>query len=235
MDKLYIVMPAYNEEENMEAVVRDWYPLLDGKDPESKLVVADSGSADSTHDILVRLKEEFPQMEILSNTGRQHGPKLLALYDYAIREHADYIFQTDSDGQTSPNEFALFWRCRGDCDIIIGNRMLRGDGRIRKLVEKVVCLLLRQIFGVRVPDANAPFRLMKAEIVEKYLGRMPKDYNLPNIMLTTYFIYYAEAVQFVEISFGKRRAGKNSVNLVKIMRIGWKAMLDFWRFRRAMN
>lgn len=235
MDKLYIVMPAYNEEENMEAVVREWYPLLEGKDPESKLVVADSGSTDSTHDILLRLKEEFPQMAILSNTGRQHGPKLIALYDYAISGGADYIFQTDSDGQTSPHEFARFWGRREERDIILGSRTVRGDGRVRKLVEKVVCLLLRLIFGVRVPDANAPFRLMKAKVVKKYLRRIPKDYNLPNIMLTAYFAYYAEEVQFVEISFGKRRAGKNSVNLRKIMGIGWKAMLDFGRFRRAMN
>ena len=40
--------------------------------------------------------------------------------------------------------------------------------------------------GVNVPDANAPFRLMKAETVEKYLYRMPADYNLPNIILTAF-------------------------------------------------
>lgn len=44
MDSLYIVMPAYNEEDNIEQVVRDWYPLLNGKSPDSRLVIADSGS-----------------------------------------------------------------------------------------------------------------------------------------------------------------------------------------------
>ena len=51
MDKLYIVMPAYNEEENIESVVREWYSVLIGDD--SRLIVADSGSTDGTHDILV--------------------------------------------------------------------------------------------------------------------------------------------------------------------------------------
>ena len=62
-----------------------------------------------------------------------------------------------------------------------------GDGKIRAFVERVVCLLLGLYFHVSVPDANAPFRLMRAEVVAKYLPRMAADYNLPNIMLTTFF------------------------------------------------
>ena len=44
MDSIYIVMPAYNEEDNIEQVVRDWYPLLNGKSPDFRLVIADSDS-----------------------------------------------------------------------------------------------------------------------------------------------------------------------------------------------
>lgn len=235
MDRLYLVMPAYNEEESIEVVVREWYQLLNGKDKESRLVVADSGSTDSTHDILLGLKNEFPKIEIMSDTGRQHGPKLMALYNYAICKGADYIFQTDSDGQTTSKEFDCFWNQRADYDIIIGNRIVRGDGKGRKLVEEVVCLLLKMIFGVNVPDANAPFRLMKVDVVEKYLGRMPNDYTLPNIMLTTFFAYYSEKMRFIEISFGKRKAGRNSIDFFKIAAIGWKAILDFLKYRKDMN
>ena len=46
MDNLYIVMPAYNEEENIREVVQSWYPLLEGKSEDSRLVIADSGSKD---------------------------------------------------------------------------------------------------------------------------------------------------------------------------------------------
>lgn len=102
MDSLYIVMPAYNEEDNIEQVIRDWYPLLDGKSPVSRLVIADSGSTDRTHTILLNLQKEYPQLDILENTGKQHGPKVIALYDYAIKNRIDYVFQTDSDGQTNP-------------------------------------------------------------------------------------------------------------------------------------
>ena len=60
-DILYIVMPAYNEEANIESVVRSWYPNLEGKDARSRLVIADSGSTDGTHAVLRRLQEELPQ------------------------------------------------------------------------------------------------------------------------------------------------------------------------------
>ena len=235
MDTLYIVMPAYNEEANILGVIDSWYGILEDKSPESRLVVADAGSKDATHAILTKFKKNHPQLEILENTDRQHGPKVIALYDYAIKNGADYIFQTDSDGQTNPKEFRAFWEDRRDYDGIFGNRTVRGDGKVRAFVEKVVCFLLKLYFKVKVPDANAPFRLMKASVVEKYLYRLDTDYNLPNIMMTTYFTYYKERTSFREISFKPRRAGKNSVNIPRIIKIGWKALGDFRRLKKGMK
>lgn len=236
MDTLYIVMPAYNEEANIEAVVRQWYPMLEGKSEDSRLVIADSGSKDGTHAILEKLKHtEFPSLEILANTGTYHGPKLIALYEHAIKNGADYIFQTDSDGQTDPEEFAAFYELRDRYDGIFGDRRVRGDGKSRAFVEAVVCFLLKLYFGVKVPDANAPFRLMKASVVNKYLGNFEADYNLPNIMLTTYFAYYGEKHCFMPITFKPRQGGVNSINIPKIIGIGRKALGDFRQFKKGMK
>lgn len=229
-------MQAYNEEENIEQVIKSWYPLIEEEDraDTSRLVVADSGSSDRTHEILMELQKNYPKLQILVDTEKQHGPKVLALYKYAIAQGADYIFQTDSDGQTDSMEFENFWKMIEEYDLIIGNRTARGDGKSRAYVEKVVCLLLRIYFGVKIPDANAPFRLMRADIVNKYINRMPDDYNIPNIMFTTYFKYYDEKMLFKEISFRPRQASNNSINIPRIMEIGWKALGDFRRFKREM-
>ena len=234
MDTLYVVMPAYNEEENIEEVVSSWYPVLEGKSPESRLVVADAGSKDKTHEILLRMKETMPQIDIISDTGTFHGPKVIALYNYAIANGADYIFQTDSDGQTLPEEFGAFWDMRTAYKGIFGHRKVRGDGKSRAFVEKVVCFLLKLYFHVKVPDANAPFRLMNAQTVAKYIGRLDKDYNLPNIMMTTYFSYYGEEMIFKEVTFRPRQGGTNSINIKKIIKIGWKALKDFHDLKKAM-
>ncbi len=235
MDTLYIVMPAYNEEGNIESVVRAWMPCLACASADSRLVIADSGSSDGTHGILQRLQGEFPQLEILEDCDRQHGPKVIALYKLAIERGADYIFQTDSDGQTNPAEFAAFWEARDTYDGIFGNRTVRGDGQDRALVEKVVCLLVRLFFGVRVPDANAPFRLMRASSVAKYIDRLPADYALPNIMMTTFFVRFSERTAFRIITFKPRTAGTNSINIPRIFSIGVQALKDFMRFRKEMN
>lgn len=236
MDTLYIVMPAYNEEENIAKVIKEWYPVLQGKSKNSKLVIADNGSTDHTHEILKELKSnKYPKLEIFSKTNRFHGPKVIALYDYAIKNGADYIFQTDSDRQTSPEEFDMFWQARNNYTGIFGNRTIRGDGHVRAFVERIVCFLLKLYFGIKVPDANAPFRLMKADVVKKYLYKLPNEYNLPNIMITTYYAYYKEPMAFKEISFKPRQAGVNSVNIFRIAKIGWKALGDFKKFKKEMK
>ncbi len=234
MDSLFIVMPAYNDEENIEAVIKQWYPILEGKSEKSRLVIADSGSSDKTHEILMNLRKELDQLEVLTNTQRQHGPKVIALYDCAVKRGIDYIFQTDSDGQTNPDEFNMFWSLRSKYDGIFGHRNVRGDGKSRAFVEYVVCFLLKIYFGVKIPDANAPFRLMKTDVVKKYLYKLSPDYNLPNIMMTTYFAYYKEKIAFKEISFKPRQGGINSINIPKIIKIGWKALGDFKILKKGM-
>lgn len=234
-DILYVVMPAYNEEGNIKNVVKDWYPVLDGKDEASRLVIADTGSTDNTHKYLEEMQQEYPKLEIFTDCEKQHGPKVIALYDYAIKQGADYIFQTDSDGQTNPDEFDAFWQMRNDYAGIFGNRTVRGDGNDRAFVEKVVCILCKIFFGVNVPDANAPFRLMRADSVKKYLYKLPKNYNIPNIMITSYFAHYKESHVFKEISFKPRQAGTNSINIPKIVKIGWQALSDFAKFRKDMK
>ena len=235
MDKLYIVMPAYNEEMNIKAVVEQWYPILEGKAEDSRLVIADAGSKDKTHEILEEMKNNgCPKLVLLDTEKQFHGPKVIALYDYAIKNGAEYIFQTDSDGQTNPKEFEGFWNERKKFDGIFGNRPVRGDGKDRAFVERVVCILLKIYFGVTIPDANAPFRLMRADIVKKYLYKMPSDYSLPNIMMTTYFTKNREKIEFKNISFKARQGGVNSINIPRIVKIGWKALGDFRRFKKDM-
>lgn len=133
MDKLYVVMPTYNEEENIIEVVKEWYPILSGKDEGSRMVIADGGSKDRTLEILYELQKDYPKLEVFSKPNTDHGTKLIFLYDYAIKQKADFIFQTDSDGQTRPEEFDQFWNLRNQYDAILGNRYDRQDGKSRVL------------------------------------------------------------------------------------------------------
>lgn len=76
---------------------------------------------------------------------------------------------------------------------------------------------------------------MKTELVNKYIDRLPDDYNIPNIMFTTYFVYFKEKVLFLPITFKPRVTGKNKINSAKIIMIGWKAVRDFRRLRKRID
>ena len=237
MEKLFIVMPAYNEQDNIADTLAAWYPVIErhAANGESRLVAVNDGSKDDTFAMMQKFAKDHPLFTPLTKPNGGHGPTVIYAYNYAIEQGADWIFQTDSDGQTNPDEFEAFWEAREAYDGIFGNRTVRGDGNSRAMVEKVVCLLLRIYFGVKVPDANAPFRLMRAEKVAKYLKKLPEDYNLPNIMLTTYFVYYRERVSFREISFKPREKGTNSINIKKIFKIGRQAVKDFRMLKKGMK
>lgn len=238
MEKLYIVIPAYNEEMNIEQCVNDWYPVLEKYgEGDSKLVIIDDGSKDNTYSIIKKLAEDRPLLLPLTKTNGGHGSTVLFGYRYAIEHGSDFVFQTDSDGQTDPKEFEAFWRERNNYDAVIGERVVRGDGKSRKMVENTVCLLLRIIFGnkVRLRDANAPFRLMKCSLVEKYIHKLPQDFNIPNIMFTTYFVYNGDRVKFIPISFKPRQGGVNSINVKRIIKIGFKAVKDFIKLKKEIE
>ena len=236
-EKLYIIIPAYNESENIEKVISDWYPIIEKYNGEgtSRLIIINDGSTDDTFARVTQCAQTRPLLVPLPKPNGGHGSTVLYGYRYAIAQKADWIFQTDSDGQTNPDEFDAFWENRKEYDAILGNRVVRGDGKDRKFVENTVCFILNLIFGIKVKDANAPFRLMKTELVNKYINKLPEDFNIPNIMFTTYFMYFKEKVLFIPITFKPREKGTNSINIKKIVKIGYNAIGDFRRLKRDID
>ncbi len=233
-ETLYIVMPAYNEEANIKAVVEEWYPILKNGDENSRMVIADGGSKDKTLEILYNLQKECSKLVVIPKPGTDHGTKVILLYKYAIENGSDWIFQTDSDGQTVPAEFDEFWKLRKEYDIIMGDRKKRGDGYGRKIVENVLRCYLKFFFGVMVPDANAPFRLMKSSVVNKYIGIMSDDFNLPNAILAAFFKRYKEKVAYRVVTFRPRQGGKNYMNVKRIFKIGVCSIRNFAQIRRNL-
>ena len=235
MDKLYIVIPAYNEEENIEAVVRDWHPVVKRIGNGSKLVVIDDGSKDHTYRIIQNLTEEYDCLEPITKPNGGHGATILYGYRYAISKGADYVFQTDSDGQTLPEEFWAFWEKRKVNAMVIGHRKGRQDGFSRVLVTKTLKLVCLLCFGVKVTDANTPFRLMQAPILEKNLALVPENYNLSNVIISVIYAKKRLPVLYMPITFRPRQGGVNSINFKKIIKIGKQAIKDFRTINRCLK
>jgi dolichol-phosphate mannosyltransferase len=234
-DKLYIVIPAYNEETNIEGVAKEWHDVVEKIGPDSRLVIINDGSKDHTYEELCRLKDDLPQLIPITKVNEGHGATVLYGYNYALTNKADYIFQTDSDGQTLPSEFDTFWEERGKYSAIIGYRSHRQDGFSRILVTKTLKLVLWIIFGLNITDANTPYRLFSHDVLSKYIFRIPEKFNLSNVMLTVLLLNGKEKVKFIPITFRPRQGGVNSINFRKITKIGWQAVKDFYNIKKEMK
>lgn len=235
MDKLYIVIPAYNEEANIEAVVNDWYPVVEKIGNGSKLVIIDDGSKDSTYAKMQELAETRPMFTPVTKANEGHGATVLFGYSYALEAGADYVFQTDSDGQTLPEEFWPFWEKREQYAMVIGHRKGRQDGFSRVFVTKTLKLVCRICFHVTVTDANTPFRLMQAETLKENIKLVPEKFNLSNVILSVIYAKKKQSVLYLPITFRPRQGGVNSINLKKIFKIGKKAFHDFRTINRCLK
>ncbi len=238
MSKIYFVMPAYNEAENIENTIQQWYPVvkkLADEGEESRLAIANDGSKDNTFAIMQGLKEKYPLFEPLDKPNSGHGATVLYLYRHAIKNGADFIFQTDSDGQTNPNEFWQMWENREEYDFQIGYRKGREDGGSRIFVTKTLRLVVWMMFHVWVTDANTPFRLMATDKLQPIMDVIPADYFLCNVAISAIAVKWHYKIGWYTITFRPRQGGVNSINMKRIFKIGWKALSDFMTINKKLK
>ena len=229
-ESVYFVMPAYNEAANIEEVIQQWYPICEtivAEGNDAKLVIANDGSKDKTYAIMQKLQTKYPLFKPLDKENSGHGSTVLYLYRYAINNKADFIFQTDSDGQTLPEEFWQMWENRHNFDFQIGTRGGRQDGASRVFVTKTLRFVVGLMFHVWVKDANTPFRLMNAKRLEKTLTYIPQDFFLANVAVSAIAVKKNEKIAWYPITFRPRQGGVNSINMRRIFKIGLKALGDF--------
>lgn len=238
MDTLYILMPAYNEAANIEEVIRQWHPVCEKINEEgnvAKLVIANDGSKDDTFQIMEQLQNKYPYLVPIDKTNSGHGATVLYLYRYAIAENASFVFQTDSDGQTLPEEFWQMWEQRHKFDFQIGTRVGRQDGASRVFVTKTLRLVVWLMFHVWVKDANTPFRLMNAERLKAVMEYIPEDFFLANVAVSAIAVKKNERIAWYPITFRPRQGGVNSINMKRIFKIGLKALGDFSKINKNLK
>ena len=221
---LYIIIPAYNEETNIEGVAKEWHEITVKTGERSRLVIVNDGSKDNTGALLKKLAALLPQLVVLEKENSGHGGTVLYGYRYALENGADYIFQTDSDGQTLPDEFWPFWEAREQYAMILGYRRFRGDGLGRFFVTKILRIMLFLFFHVWIKDANTPFRLLHAGELRSLIDFVPDNYFLVNTLLSVIYRKKRKRIRFITITFRERQGGVNSINIRKIMKIGFSAL-----------
>lgn len=159
------MLPAYNEEDNIEKAVKAVVTAAEGIDlADYEVIVVNDGSADRTAEILERLKAENPHVRPI------HHPKNLGYAD-ALRTgftsaKMPYVFYTDSDLQFDVREVKNLLPAIEDYDIVCGFRIYRYDPFTRLFLAWAYNLLARTIFKLRVRDIDCAFKLFRREVFD---------------------------------------------------------------------
>jgi glycosyltransferase involved in cell wall biosynthesis len=159
------VLPAYNEEANIEGSVRTVANVLRGLTDEFEVIVTNDGSRDGTAAILDRLQEEAPELCLRVVTHRQnrgYGAALASGFDAASKM---LVFMTDGDRQFDVAELASFLPALDDrTDLVIGWRRKRADPFMRLVNAWGWKQLVNGLFGYTARDVDCAFKLFRREV-----------------------------------------------------------------------
>ncbi|MBI4216688.1 MAG: glycosyltransferase [Chloroflexi bacterium] len=172
--KLSVIMPAYNEEENIAHTLRETVRCLNGVPFE--LVVVDDGSRDNTAKVARGVAQELPQVKVVrypNNAGKGY-----ALKYGAGQATGDYVAFVDADLDLNPRQLANLWRVMQEtgADLVIGSKRhpqsnLRYPWK-RRLMSIVYYGMVRLLFGLPVRDTQTGLKLFKAEVLRRVLPRL---------------------------------------------------------------
>src|SRR5688500_17715441 len=149
---LYVVMPIYNEQASIGAVVREWKDCLEKVAPDHRILILNDGSKDNTAQVLAELAASVPGVEVINKPNSGHGRTCIMGYGEAIKRGARWVFQIDSDGQCDPQYFASAWQKRQESIAVFGKRTDRDDGMARKVISYFCRLATHIATGVPVRD-----------------------------------------------------------------------------------
>jgi dolichol-phosphate mannosyltransferase len=167
MDKQLVIIPTYNEKENIENIIRTVFGLGD-----YHILIVEDNSPDGTADIVKRLMQEFPERLFIEErkgklglgTAYIHGFKWALAHDY------DYVFEMDADFSHDPHDLARLYRaCSEDgADLAVGSRYCNGVNVLnwpmsRLLMSYYGSAYVRIILGIPVHDTTAGFKCYKAD------------------------------------------------------------------------
>ena len=171
MDRKVVIIPTYNEKENIEAILRKVFSLAGG----FHVLVIDDGSPDGTAGIVKGLQEEFPErLHLLERSGKLGlGTAYLAGFRWSLEHGYDYIFEMDADFSHNPDDLQrLYKACAEDgADLAIGSRYCHGVSVVDWPISRIVMsyyasVYVRLILGMKVYDTTAGFKCYTRKVLE---------------------------------------------------------------------
>lgn len=170
VDKCLVIIPTYNEKENVERMVRKVFSL---ETPFDLLIIEDN-SPDGTAEIVKRLQTEFAnRLHMVQRQGKLGlGTAYIAGFKWAVEHLYDYIFEMDCDFSHNPEDLEQLYKAAlGGGDVAIGSRYISGINVVnwplsRVLMSYFASVYVRIVTGMRIKDTTAGFKCYRRRVLE---------------------------------------------------------------------
>jgi glycosyltransferase involved in cell wall biosynthesis len=157
-----LVLPCYNEEENIERTIQDVYAWFRAESIEGEIIVVNDGSTDDTAKKLDLLCAKYSNVRTVEHeTNRGYGSALQSGFDNAKNEYMGFM---DSDGQFHAEDFSKLLPHLKDYDFVTGRRLKRADPFVRKLNAKLFGGLSFIVLGIWVRDINCAMKVFRSSL-----------------------------------------------------------------------
>jgi dolichol-phosphate mannosyltransferase len=225
----WLILPTYNEAENLEAFVRAVLPPLAGAAPEHRVLVVDDASPDGTGAIADRLAAELDAVEVLHRRAKEGlGPAYVAGFERALAGDAELVLEMDSDFSHDPADLPRLIAAASGADLVLGSRYVPGGGVAdwgvgRRLLSRGGSWYARTVLGVGVRDLTGGFKCFRREVLEALdLGVLRADGYGFQIEVTYRALRAGFRIEEVPIVFRDRRAGQSKMNWRIALEAVWK-------------
>jgi dolichol-phosphate mannosyltransferase len=234
----WLILPTYNEAENIEAILRAAAAALaDAPCEDFRVLVVDDSSPDGTGEIVERFAEDHAWVQVLHRTAKEGiGPAYLAGFHHALQCGAAYVLEMDSDFSHDPADLArLLAAIANGADLALGSRYVPGGGvsdwgLLRRLVSEGGSTYSRLVLGLRVRDLTGGFKCFRREVLEAiHFDSIRAQGYAFQVELTYRAVQAGFHVAEVPITFRDRQHGQSKMSwriaaeavlLVPQMRLG---------------
>lgn len=242
MSKYLVVIPTYNEKENIVQMVRKVFSLA----KPLHLLIVDDGSPDGTGQMVKDLMEEFPgQLFLEERSGKQGlGTAYLHGFKWGLDHGYEYIFEMDCDFSHNPDDLLrLLSACEDDgFDVAVGSRYTKGGGvenwpRDRVLMSKYASVYVRMILWMPIKDTTAGFKCYRSKVLVKILEEPPRFVGYAfQIEMKFRAWKYGFKIKEVPITFTDRTRGESKMSggifkeaFFGVIQMKWSSFFKNWK------
>ena len=214
--KLSVVIPAHNEEESIENVLRSLYAALQEDGIPHEILVVNDNSQDHTEGVLIKMEHEIPTLRHVNNLP-PHG------FGLAVRKgldnvEGDAVAVVMADGSDAPRDLVRFYRKMLEgYDCVFGSRFIAGSEVvdypvIKKFLNRVVNFSIRMLFGLRYNDLTNAFKMYRMEVIHGLRPLLSHHFNL-TVALPLKAIVRGYSYAIVPNGWYNRKSGESKLML----------------------